>query len=672
MAFPRELIWLTGAPGAGKGTHIKTILQERDLAHTVEVSSLLTGPAFEAIKASGRLVSDADVVLAVLQVLLEPSYAQGVVLDGFPRTAAQAAAIVLLAERLEERCVRFAAHPSAELRARTRKPRFTLATLWCDEEQSVKRQMSRGAGLARAHSIAAAVGISDASTPQARSTDLDEARARTRYAAFNAEVAACLAITKGHVRAVFIDASGAAEEVSGRVRKAFSYSAALDLDAAVYDQLRPIKSASNLVKCARSALVARLGRYGQESPDLLARVVGVLRQEFLHIFEQQALMGAAVVRSQNALLLGDRTALVMALDVLAERGYHVVLDVQLTHIPHSISGVRGACFGAAPRKPRPWYDAPPPPFSPSLITSRTRLSARRKRCCSSTCRGRAPRCATAASRRRGPPICFFGARGPRRRPAARGGGFFEGNTTKQYTYLDGISMAPASISSQTSLGHLPSTVQPTLCAVPSTSFTVPTKSRAMLFARIVRATSIIAFSVTLPLCLTPLGPFFRSRSGSLSALITSADAVGTTSTVATRLITVSFTVIFMPFQPRVAFWMSSPTFLGDCLKRRGGSGGRGGWITEWGGGGGGARKSRAARHTHETHGTDFGGKGGRGANLAAHATQRDGLNLAGDGRCLEGRRGRTKSRGESEGDEKKAARGEGAAAPEDDTSGHTA
>ena len=343
MQFPRELIWLTGAPGAGKGTHIATILQERDLQHTVEVSSLLTGPAFEAVKNSGRLAGDADVVHAVLEVLLRPQYASGVVLDGFPRTATQAAAIVQLAERLEERCARFAAHASPELRARTRKPRFTLATLWCEEEVSVQRQMGRGAGLARAHAIAAAVGLSDASTPRARSTDLDEARARTRYAAFREEVAACLAITRGHVRTVFIDATAPAEEVAGRVRKAFSYSAALDLDAAVYDQLRTLKTAATLVKCARSALVARLGRYGQESPELLARVVDVLRCEFEHIFEQQALMGAAVVRSVNPLLLGDPRALVMALDVLAERGYHVVLDVQLSHIPESIRGSAIVC-----------------------------------------------------------------------------------------------------------------------------------------------------------------------------------------------------------------------------------------------------------------------------------------------------------------------------------------
>ena len=49
-------------------------------------------------------------------------------------------------------------------------------------------------------------------------------------------------------------------------------------------------------------------------------------------------------------------------------------------------------------------------------------------------------------------------------------------------YFAGRSIVPSSISLHTSLGHLPSTVHPTLCAVPSTSFTVPTKSRAMLFA----------------------------------------------------------------------------------------------------------------------------------------------------------------------------------------------
>merc|ERR1719237_1929662 len=57
--------------------------------------------------------------------------------------------------------------------------------------------------------------------------------------------------------------------------------------------------------------------------------------------------------------------------------------------------------------------------------------------------------------------------------------------------------------------------------------------------------------------------FLRSRTGSLSALIIKAEADGIISTVAWRLMIVSFTVTFMPFQSIVAFWMSSPTFLGE-------------------------------------------------------------------------------------------------------------
>ena len=67
--------------------------------------------------------------------------------------------------------------------------------------------------------------------------------------------------------------------------------------------------------------------------------------------------------------------------------------------------------------------------------------------------------------------------------------------------------------------------------------------------------------------------FFLSLGGSLSSRMMREEALGTTSTyfmtkpashvtVAWRFTTVSLTVIFRPFQSMVAFWMSSPTFLG--------------------------------------------------------------------------------------------------------------
>jgi adenylate kinase len=133
MNFPREMIFLTGAPGAGKGTQIGTVLRERDLQHSIEVSSLFKTPAFEAMKSTGKLLSDADVISVVIDALLDPKYSAGVVIDGFPRTAAQASAIVLLHEKLAERCAMHVHSANVALRAATRQPRFTLAVLWCDE-----------------------------------------------------------------------------------------------------------------------------------------------------------------------------------------------------------------------------------------------------------------------------------------------------------------------------------------------------------------------------------------------------------------------------------------------------------------------------------------------------------------------------------------------------------
>ena len=71
-----------------------------------------------------------------------------------------------------------------------------------------------------------------------------------------------------------------------------------------------------------------------------------------------------------------------------------------------------------------------------------------------------------------------------------------------------------------------------------------------------------------PRSLSPPPPcprtFLRSRRGSLSALMTSAAALGTTLTFATRFCTDSLTVTRRPFHSlAVSLAMSSPIFLGD-------------------------------------------------------------------------------------------------------------
>src|SRR5215471_3595940 len=97
MVFPKEIMWLGGAPGSGKGTNTPFILRERGLtAPPIVVSDLLDTPGMRALKDRGQFVGDREVIEALLRKLLEPAYQTGVVIDGFPRTKVQAETVKLL------------------------------------------------------------------------------------------------------------------------------------------------------------------------------------------------------------------------------------------------------------------------------------------------------------------------------------------------------------------------------------------------------------------------------------------------------------------------------------------------------------------------------------------------------------------------------------------------
>src|ERR1041384_4722593 len=98
-----------GAPGAGKGTQAKLLAERKHVPH-VSTGDILReaqdkgtalGQEARAYMDRGQLVPD-DVVVGIVQERLRnPDAARGWILDGFPRTVAQARALETLGERLD-------------------------------------------------------------------------------------------------------------------------------------------------------------------------------------------------------------------------------------------------------------------------------------------------------------------------------------------------------------------------------------------------------------------------------------------------------------------------------------------------------------------------------------------------------------------------------------------
>ena len=103
-------IVMLGPPGAGKGTQAKFISREAGIPHIATGDILrkaiyeLETPLGQKIKPiyeAGDLVSDEDMVELIRERLSQPDTAEGFILDGFPRTLAQAEALDRMLEEIE-------------------------------------------------------------------------------------------------------------------------------------------------------------------------------------------------------------------------------------------------------------------------------------------------------------------------------------------------------------------------------------------------------------------------------------------------------------------------------------------------------------------------------------------------------------------------------------------
>src|SRR5262245_10945173 len=101
-----KIIVLMGAPGAGKGTQAR-LLQERlglpqistgDILRAIAQTDTPLGREVKEVQDSGNLISDDLVIRVVKDRTSENDSQNGYVLDGFPRTTAQAASLEQLAK----------------------------------------------------------------------------------------------------------------------------------------------------------------------------------------------------------------------------------------------------------------------------------------------------------------------------------------------------------------------------------------------------------------------------------------------------------------------------------------------------------------------------------------------------------------------------------------------
>lgn len=328
LRFPREFIWLGGAPGAGKGTNTSFIAETRGItAPPVVVSGLLNSPQAIAIKNAGMLVGDREVINLLFEELLLPKYHEGVIIDGFPRTQVQVECLKLFYHAMLNLHNEYRNTPLAR---HFRKPLFRIALLFVSEEVSVRRQLKRGCEIREHNRQVRASGVGH--LQEERPTDTDPALCRKRYKMFKETNFEALQSLREIFHFHFIDAESDLKEVQQKILQEFTYQSSLELSQEVFDLIRTIPRASELRLHARQELVERLEQYEENHKPLLQRVIKFVEEKIMPIVRAHAISGHARINSEDE-LLDEPLALRMMIDIFSERGFHANVDIHRMDVP---------------------------------------------------------------------------------------------------------------------------------------------------------------------------------------------------------------------------------------------------------------------------------------------------------------------------------------------------
>jgi len=331
LRFPKEIILLGGAPGSGKGTQTQFISDTRGLTcPPIVISDLLTTPEMEKIKAQGGMVGDKEVLSVLLRHLLDETYRDGVILDGFPRTPVQVEFLKLLVDQIGALHDEFGHTPLA---IHFRRPTIHAMVLFVSESTSVARQLGRGREIAEYNRKVAETGIG---TPiDLRATDLSEELVRRRYQVFKEQTWTALTSLRQLYHYHFINAEGAIADVQANILKELKYQSSLELDPRTFERLRALPLAEELVVHGRQELVKRLDSYELDHTELLRQIVELVSGKFMPIITRHALSGRATVNSEDP-IFNEPLAIPMLIDIFSERGYHAVVDKTIQQVPERV------------------------------------------------------------------------------------------------------------------------------------------------------------------------------------------------------------------------------------------------------------------------------------------------------------------------------------------------
>ena len=331
MRFPKEIFWLNGAPGAGKGTQTAFIMEFRDLTEKpIVVSELLKSPEARKKIDAGMLVGDREVTELVFLKLLDPEYESGAVVDGFPRTETQVVCLKLFYQRLSELRGQ---HLGTPKEVQFPKPQFHIIMLFVDETESVCRQLLRGKKAAEHNEEVDASGVGQ--KWEVRKTDLDEKAAHLRYKTFKESTYDSLTSLREVFHYHFINAQGTIIEVQQRIINELKYQSSLELDQATYDRISTIPLATKLSQHARQLLVNRLDSYEKFHTELFERVVDLIKAKFIPIIEKHSISGLTYINSEDS-VFDDPLAIAMLIDVFTERGFTAVVDIRRVEVPERV------------------------------------------------------------------------------------------------------------------------------------------------------------------------------------------------------------------------------------------------------------------------------------------------------------------------------------------------